>query len=120
MMGTSRAIRVWAWPEPVDLRKGFDGLVGLVGRYIRRDPLTGDYFLFVSRSRQSAKVLLWDGTGLCIYQKRLSHGRFARLWTDGSPETIRLTMSELSLYLEGANLAGRLPLSPEEVQRRVA
>src|SRR5204862_54317 len=81
---STRTLRVWAYPAPADLRKGFDGLCGLVTR-LRQDPLAGDCFLFVNRLRTRAKVLLWDGTGLCVYHKRLEQGRFAALWApDGA------------------------------------
>jgi len=99
----------------MDLRKGFDGLFALVEQQLKLDALSGDCFLFVSRDRRSSKVLTWDGTGLCIYQKRLGRGRFAAIWTKGDNSTLRLTMTELSLFLEGANLQGRLPLSPTQL-----
>jgi transposase len=57
-------------------------------------------------------VLLWDGTGLCIYAKRLERGRFACLWRDADARRVRLTMSELQLFLEGSTLVGRIALSP--------
>ena len=72
MIGSTRTLRVWAYPAPADLRKGFDGLQALVARELQRDPLSGDCYLFVNRTRRRAKVLLWDGTGLCIYQNQLS------------------------------------------------
>ena len=115
MIGSSRAVRVWACSAPTDLRKGFDSLVALVQQQLRQDPLSGDCYLFVNRSRQSAKVLTWDGTGLCIYQKRLGRGQFAALWGKPEAPTLRLTMTELSLFLEGADLRGRLPLSPAPI-----
>ncbi len=67
MIGATRHVRVFAYTEPADLRKGFDGLYGLVTRELGRDPLSGEHFLFVNRTRTRAKVLLWDGTGLCVY-----------------------------------------------------
>ena len=57
--------------------KDFDGLSALVAGELGRDPLGGDLFLFVSRNRIRAKVLHWDGTGLCLYAKRLEKGKFA-------------------------------------------
>jgi transposase len=106
---------VWAYAAPADLRKGFDGLYGLVVKELGGDPLSGDCFLFVNRYRTRAKVLLWDGTGLCIYQKRLERGRFACLWKreEAKPSGIELTLSELSLFLEGCQLLQRVRLSPE-------
>ncbi len=79
ILGTSRAVRVFAYPAPVDLRKGYDGLYGLVKQGLSRDPLSGDLFLFSNRRRRGCKVLVWDGTGLCIFQKRLEGGCFASL-----------------------------------------
>lgn len=70
ILGTSRAVRVFAFPEPVDLRKGFDGLFGLVRQCLGRDPLSGDLFLFVNKRRAGCKVLVWDRMGLCIFQVR--------------------------------------------------
>ena len=118
MIGSTRALRVWAYPAPADLRKGFDGLAGLVSTTLQQDALRGDCYLFVNRDRTRAKVLLWDGTGLCVYHKRLEQGRFAALWTtsgDGSAMVRTLTLSELSLFLEGCVLLGRTTLSPERV-----
>lgn len=113
MIGSTRAVRVFALGEPVDMRKGFDGLYALVRTRLAHDPLSGDLYLFASRDRRRAKVLLWDGTGLCIFAKRLERGRFASLWRDGA---VTLTQAELALYLEGSQLVGRVPLSPKEVQ----
>lgn len=77
-------------------------------------PLSGDLFLFVNRCRSGCKVLLWDGTGLCIYSKRLERGRFAKLWS-GDGSVLRLTAAELGLFVEGCQLVGRRKLSPTEV-----
>lgn len=57
ILGTSRAVRVFAYPEPVDLRKGYDGLFGLVKTGLGRDPLSGDLFLFLGKRRNDCKVL---------------------------------------------------------------
>ena len=95
------------------MRKGYDGLAAVVTHDLCRDPLSGNVFLFVNRSRKRAKVLLWDGTGLCIYAKRLEKGRFACLWRDREGDTVRLTMSELALFIEGSSLVGRVKLSPD-------
>jgi transposase len=105
-------VSVYAHAQPTDMRKGFDGLCALVTQGLQRDPLSGDVFIFVSRDRVRAKTLHWDGTGLCIYAKRLERGRFARLWPDTPGTSITLTVSELDLFLEGSTLVGRVPLSP--------
>ena len=114
ILGTTRALRVFAYPEPIDLRKGYDGLFGLVKHGLQRDPMSGELFLFVNRARTGCKVLLWDGTGLCIFQKRLERGRFAAPWRrDGT--TLELTASELALFVEGCELVGRHDLSPRAI-----
>lgn len=110
-----RRVNVYALGVPVDLRKGFDGLSALVVEGLGRDPLSGELFLFVSRNRERAKVLHWDGTGLCIYAKRLERGRFASLWRESGREAVRLTVSELELFLEGSKMVGKISLSPPEM-----
>lgn len=115
ILGTSRAVRVFAYPEPVDLRKGYDGLYGLVKQGLKRDPLSGDLFLFSNRRRRGCKVLMWDGTGLCVFQKRLERGRFASLFRDDA-RAVELTASELALFIEGCELVGRRVLSPSVVK----
>ena len=73
--------------------------------------MSGDLFLFVNARRKGCKVLVWDGTGLCIFQKRLERGRFASPWRDDG-EVVRFTSSELALFIEGCDLVGRRSLSP--------
>ena len=74
----------------------------------------GDVFLFVSRNRKRAKVLWYDGTGLCLLAKRLDTGKFAAVW-DCAQGELELTMSELQLLLEGCEVVGRMPLSPPPI-----
>lgn len=118
ILGTSRAVRVFAYPEPVDLRKGYDGLYGLVKSGLDRDPLSGELFLFASKRRRGCKVLVWDGTGLCIFQKRLERGQFANLWSEDG-RVVQLTSTELALFIEGCELVGRRTLSPGIVKPKV-
>jgi transposase len=115
----TRAVRVFAYAAPVDMRKGFDGLGVLVEGQLGRELLKGDVFLFVGRSRRRAKVLHFDGTGLVLLTKRLFQGRFARPWADEGAQAVELTMSELALFLEGCELAGRWKLSPPAVDEKV-
>jgi transposase len=84
--------------------------------------VSGEVFVFLSRDRVRAKVLHWDGTGLCSYAKRLERGRFACLWRDEADTPIVLTVSELDLLLDGSTLvavsSGRL-LSKTSWDRRL-
>jgi len=121
VIGSTRQVAVYAYARPIDMRKGFDGLHALVVHELGRDPLSGDLFVFASRNRKRAKVLLWDGTGLCVFAKRLEQGHFARLWERAEGDVLRLTMNELQLFLEGSTLIGRVALSPPAfVQKSIA
>jgi transposase len=107
----SRTRRVFAYSMPCDMRKQYDSLAVLVTRDMGKDLLHGDLFLFVGRTRKRAKVLYFDGTGLCLFAKRLERGHFAAPWQGRS----ELTETELSLLLEGAEMVGRIVLSPPVV-----
>jgi len=119
MLGSTRNIRVYAYGRPVDMRLGYNGLYGLVTQELGRNPLSGDIFLFVGRDRKRAKALMWDGTGLCVYSKRLERGRFAALWPTEGKEGKVLTVSELQLFLEGSRAVGRYTLSPPEFEHQI-
>ena len=93
----------------VDMRKSYDGLMGLL---TGQNVFTGDIFLFMSRDRKRAKAMFWDGTGLNIWMKRIEQGRFADVWSRD-----RITASELKLFFEGSRLASR-SLSPEDKTHR--
>ena len=113
MIGSSRQLRVFAYMGPVDMRRGYDGLYALVANTLKRDVLSGELFLFVSRTRKRAKVLFWDGTGLVVYAKRLEKGCFTAPWaSECNSEPLEMTVAELALFLEGSMWAGRVPLSP--------
>jgi transposase len=110
-----RRVAVYAYAVPTDMRNGFDGLCALVTQGLHRNPLSGDVFVFVSRNRVRAKILQWDGTGLCVYAKRLEKGRFARVWSENADAPITLTVSELELFLDGSTWVGRVALSPPAI-----
>lgn len=114
MIGSTRALRVFAYAAPCDMRKGYEGLGAIVRNELERDILNGELYLFTNARRTRAKVLLFDGTGLAIYMKRLDKGLFAKLWAADNT-TLALTMSELALFLEGSELVGRRPLSPAAI-----
>ena len=110
MIGLTRVVRVFAYGGPVDLRKGFNGLAALVEQEMKHKLLDGDVYLFLGRKPRRAKVLYFDGTGLCLLSKRLERGRFARPWERAGGRVAQLTLSELALFLEGSELVGRKSL----------
>lgn len=111
MIGSTRQMSVWAYSEPCDMRKQYDSLAAIVTQNMNRNVLDGDVFLFVGRDRRRAKVLYWDGTGLCVFAKRLEKGHFFAPWKH-TADKLKMTMSELTLLLEGSELVGRVQLSP--------
>lgn len=115
-LGPDGPVRVFAYGQPCDMRKSFNTLSGLVGE-MGHEVAPGEVFVFVSRNRRRAKVLWYDGTGLCLLAKRLDKGQFAAVW-ESTPHghlEVRLTPNELRLLLEGCELVGRVRLSPSSV-----
>ena len=112
MIGAHSRVPVYAYCRPADMRKGFEGLSALVRRDLGRNPIDGAMYLFTNRRRRRAKVLFFDGTGLCVYAKRLEKGLFAKLWRPDSDAQLSLTRPELELFLQGSQLVGRVQLSP--------
>ena len=117
MIALGPSVRAYALAAPVDMRRGFEGLYGLATQQLGRDVLCGDLFLFLGRDRKRAKVLYFDGTGLCVLHKRLSKGRFAPLWRNSQGPQLQLSLTELQLFLQGCELVGRIPLSPAPLLR---
>jgi transposase len=95
------------------MRKQFDALAAIVAGGLKKDLLAGDVFLFVGKTRRRAKALYWDGTGVCLFAKRLEKGRFAAPWERAGSKAIEWTMTELSLFFEGSELVGHVRLSPD-------
>ena len=69
MFGLGPATKVYIALEPVDMRKGFEGLHGLVRDHLGEDPLSGHLFLFANRAHTRLKALVWDGSGLWVCAK---------------------------------------------------
>lgn len=113
MIGLPRGVSVYAFEEPCDMRKSFDTLAALVTERMEHDALAGDLFLFVSRDRRRAKVLYFDGTGMCLFAKRLERGQFSAAWKRArSARGFEMSLTELALFVEGSEALGRQPLSP--------
>lgn len=105
MFGLGPATKIYVGLEAVDMRKGFDGLHGLVRDQLGQDPLSGHVFLFTNRNRTRLKALVWDGSGLWVCAKRLEQGRFG--WPSATPETRSITMrpEEMAMLLNGLEVS---------------
>jgi len=91
--------------EPVDFRKGIDGLAQVCRQRLQAEPISGALFIFANRRRQALKILCYDGQGYWLCQKRLSQGRFG-WWPSASPEaTLGLDVHQLQLLLWNGNPA---------------
>jgi len=97
--GLRLGTRIVVATRPVDFRRGMDGLATLVQQQLRADPFVGDLFVFRSKRADRIKILVWDGSGLCLFTKRLEQGRFT--WPPIRDGVMTLTAAQLGLLLEG-------------------
>lgn len=77
MLQVTPHIRIMVAVEPVDFRKGIDGLAGLCRKVLQEDPFSGNMFVFCNKKRTALKALIYDGQGYWLCQKRLSQGTFS-------------------------------------------
>jgi transposase len=99
---TDSQVRIWLCSQPTDMRKSFNGLSGLVRHSLKENPLSGALFVFVNRRRTHMKILYFDGSGYCIWMKRLEQGCFQLPVNDR--QTLELDRTTLTLMLDGIDL----------------
>jgi transposase len=99
--------KVFLARQVTDMRKSFRGLLALTEGVLRQDPVSGHLFVFVNRRRDLLKILHWDGSGYWIWYRRLERGTFQLPSTDTeeAADSIEMTPGQLSLILEGIDLA---------------
>jgi transposase len=83
------------------MRKGFEGLYGLVRDQLGQDPLSGYLFLFSNRTRTRLKALVWDGSGLWVCAKRLEKGRFRWPAAGEKQRSVTMRAEELAMLVNG-------------------
>ncbi len=101
MMTIRAGVKVHIALGVTDMRKGLDGLATLVQEVLKQDPFTGYLFAFRGRKANLIKIVFWDGTGLCLFSKRLEEGRFPWPGADEMGDTVALTSEQLSMLIEG-------------------
>ena len=99
MIGLTGPLRVMVATKPVDFRKGAEGLAALVREAMGADPFSGAIYVFRARRADRVKLIYWDGTGVCLFAKRLEDGRFH--WPNIEDGVIRLSAAQLSALVEG-------------------
>ena len=105
MLNIPPSTAIFLYTRPADLRKGFDGLSGIVRQEFQADPLDGSLFLFFNRRRDRLKILHWDGTGYWLYYKLLEAGTFEALAAEGP--CLQIDATQLAMLLGGVSLAAR-------------
>ena len=119
MFGMGLATRVYVATGATDMRKGFEGLHGLVRDELGSDPLSGHVFLFANRTRTRLKILFWDGSGLWVCAKRLEKGRFH--WPEAKEQvSVSMRQEELTMLLSGMDLKQTKPRRGWLPKQRVA
>jgi transposase len=99
VIGPIGAVRVMVATKPVDFRKGADGLAALVRETMTADPFSGAVYVFRAKRADRIKLVFWDGTGLCLFAKRLEEGIFR--WPKIEDGVMHLSAAQLSALLEG-------------------
>ena len=110
MIQVTPHMRVLVAVEPVDFRRGIDGLAALCRAVLKEEPMSGAVFAFRSRGRKSVKLLVYDGQGFWLCQKRLSAGRF-RFWpsaNNANNPSVMLRAHEFQVLLSGGDFASTL------------
>jgi transposase len=99
VIGPTGQVRVLVATKPVDFRKGMDGLAALVKEQLRSDPFSGAIYVFRAKRADRVKLIWWDGTGLCLFAKRLEDDKFR--WPKIEDGVMRLTAAQLQALVEG-------------------
>lgn len=121
MLTLPPSVRIYLAVEPVDLRRGHDGLYAIVRNQWRVDPFAGHLFAFVSRRANRVKILFWDRGGFVIYYKRLERGRFRLPRLRPGATSVQLDATQLGMLLDGIDVdhvrraKHWIPPSPEPV-----
>lgn len=105
MLSVPGQVKVFLCLAPTDMRKSIDGLCGLAASVLAQDPTSGHLFAFVSRRRDRAKLLYFDGDGYALWHKRLEVGVFRLPPADADQACLTLSSADLMLLLSGVDLA---------------
>lgn len=113
MLQIAPGVKVYLACRPVDMRRGLHGLAADVARMLAADPYSGAVFVFRGKRGDYLKILTWDGSGLCLFAKRLEKGRF--VWPPIVDGGLQLTAAQIALLIEGIDW--RRTVAPAEGAR---
>jgi transposase len=105
MIQLTQHMRILVAIEPADFRKGIDGLAAVCRNHLQQDPFTGTVFVFRNRRATAIKIIVYDGQGFWLCQKRLSKGRFAYWPVNPVQRTEDLEAQQMTVLLSGGNPA---------------
>lgn len=105
MISFSPSIKIYLHREPVDMRKSYDGLFGIVKNDLSMDVRSGGLFMFINLRRNRVKLMYWDNDGIAIWQKRLERGSLQHPQPKDNSQHLEIDASELHLLLSGIDLA---------------
>lgn len=104
MFSLNSSLRYYLSVGSVEMRKGIDGLCGVIRMQLNRDPLSGEVFVFISRNRSSVKLLHWERGGFVLYQKRLEAGTFELPEYDKNLASHQMSWHQLVMIIEGIKM----------------
>ncbi len=105
MLTLPPSVRIYLSLQPVDFRKGVDGLCGVVRRVWDEDPLAGHLFVFIGRRADRVKILFWDRGGFVLYYKRLERSRFQVPAVQPGTDRVVISAADLAMLLEGIDFS---------------
>ena len=104
MLNLTKETRIFAYTGVTDMRKGFNGLSGIVREEFQSDPTDGSLFMFINRRRDRMKLLYFDGGGFWLYYRLLESGTFEKLASVPGSCQLQMDATELSMLLSGVSL----------------
>jgi transposase len=104
VLNLSSDLKIYAYTRPTDMRKGFNGLSGIVRSEFQSDPTDGSLFVFINRRRDRMKLLHFDGGGYWLYYRLLEAGTFEELKPTNDSSRLRIDATQLSMLLAGVSL----------------
>ncbi len=104
MLNLSTVVKIYVYLPPTDMRKGFNGLSGIVRGEFDADPTDGSLFVFINRRRDRLKLLHFDGGGFWLYYRLLEAGTFEELTAAGDARQLQIDATQLAMLLAGVSL----------------